>query len=193
MSRDDVEFAVDADEPHPLGFDQVSEVDDDTVVPKDSSEKRPRAKRRDLLDQDPNDIGPAGLPHLAQLVYNALELVSDVGAASLGQHVSSGKPGHKILALVGEPPHLQFRRRWDGCRTDRSRREVITDGLTELRELRYARKPNIDCQTLDGRLAVGRDTRPARIVAHAFGYSLGHVYRLREEARKYDQRNRRAA
>ena len=150
---------------------------------------------RDLLDQDPNDLGPDGLPYLAQLVYNALELVSDVGAASLGQHVSSGKPGHKILALVGEPPHLQFRRRWDGCRTDRSRREVITDGLADLRQLRYARRPSLDLGTQEGRLTVGRDSRPAARLAYVYGVTERTIYNWRAEARRYDERHgyRRAA
>jgi hypothetical protein len=133
------------------------------------------------------------LDGLASAIYTALELVSDVAAASLGQHVSSGKPGHKMLALVGEPPHLHFRRRYDGCHTDESRRAVITDGLNEIKTIRYARKPSVDCQTLEGRLTVGRDTRPAAVVAHAFGYSLAHIYRLREEARRYDQRHGRRA
>lgn len=131
--------------------------------------------------------------HLADRVYLALELVSDVAAASLGQHVSAGKPGHKILTMPTEPPHLRFRRRYDGCHTDTSRRAVIQDGLAELRELRYSRKPSVDCQTLEGRLTVGRDTRPAHVVAHQYGYSLGHVYRLRTEAQKYDQRHGRRA
>jgi hypothetical protein len=133
----------------------------------------------------------------AQALYNQLSLLSDVSAASLGQHVHQGKPGAKILSLSGEPPHLEFARRYNGCHTDRSRQAVVDEWTEALKAIRYSKRPSLDLQTLDGRLTVGRDTRPAPTVKHAYSISLATVYRWRKEAEKYDQRaaglRRRAA
>lgn len=132
--------------------------------------------RRELLDR------------VADRVILTLELMSDVSAASLGQHVAQGKASDRILSLVGEPAHLRLRRRYQGCRTDEQRELVIRDGLTEIKAARYARRATVDCQTLEGRLMVGRDTRPAHIVAYNFGYTVRHIHRMRDEARRYDER-----
>lgn len=136
---------------------------------------------------------PIDLDRVARRVRLALELVSDTSAASLGQHVKSGRPEDKTLHLVEQPPHIWFWRRYTHSHTEQTKRLVITEGLNELRALRYAKHPSVDCQTLDGRLTVGRDTRPAHIVAHAYGYTTRHVHRLRAEARKHDERTGKRA
>lgn len=142
----------------------------------------------DYLDK----LTAPALNHLADNLHAALELVSDVSAASLGQHVHQGKAGSKLLAddehRVARSPAEKFKARYQGCRTDNHRREAIRDAAAELRAIRYSRKPDVDCQTLEGRLTVGRDTRPAHVVAHSYSYSIKHVYNLRKLAIAHDQR-----
>lgn len=125
----------------------------------------------------------------AQALYNQLSLLSDVSASSTDQPVSQGKPGTKTLALVnGEPPHLEFARRYNGCHTDRSRALIIEEWAKKLTHIRYSKNPTLDLNTLDGRLQVARDTRPAKIVAHVYEISPETVYRWRREADKHERR-----
>lgn len=142
----------------------------------------------DYLNTDPAELDRPGLDWLATRILLDLEMLSDVGAASLGQHVKAGKPGHKILSMVAEAPHLMFGRRYIGCHTDESRRAVIRDGIAEIKAARYSRSPTLDLQTLDGQRQVGRDTRPAWIVAYEYGVDQRTVYRWRAAAKKYDEK-----
>jgi hypothetical protein len=87
-----------------------------------------------------------------------------------------------------DPPHEFFKRRYAGCRTDKQRRSVIEDALAELRAIHYARRPKVDRNTLEGRLEIGRDPRPAGVVAYVYGFSERHIHRLRAQARSHDSR-----
>lgn len=129
----------------------------------------------------------------AQRVYTTLEMMSQVKAANLGQHVHQGKPGSTELALDERPPHDTFRRRYDNCRTDSQRQTAVEEAHVQIKDARYSRHPTVDCQTLEGRLIVGRDTRPAEVVAHAYGYSVRHIHNLRAQARQHDARILRRA
>lgn len=125
-------------------------------------------------------------------VLLALEQISVAPAGSIGY----SSPGEDEDGGGGPPwhfaPHVHFRRRYESCTTDAGRREVLEEALEEIRRIRYARRPKIDAGTLEGRLTIGRDTRPARIVATVYGYSIQHVYRLRQQAREHDRRTLRA-
>lgn len=145
-----------------------------------------RQHREDVLTQNPAGLDTHALTFLAQGIYNELSKVSSIAAASLGQHVNAGKPGHKILHAVEEAPHDWFRRRFIGCRTDDSRRAVIRDGQAELKALRYSRRPSIDLGTQEGRLEVGRDTRPPKVKAVVYDVPLSTVYHWEKQAEKKD-------
>jgi len=129
----------------------------------------------------------------AQHLYNQLALLSNVSAASLGEHIHQGKPGSKTLRLAGEPPHLEFARRYNGCHTDRSRQEVIDWGNEQLIQTAYSKRRNIDLDTQEGRLMVGRDPRPVSIKAEVYGYSRQHIWRLEAKAKEHDRRNTKRA
>lgn len=79
-----------------------------------------------------------------------------------------------------------FDRRYRHARTDLQRRIIIREALDELRSIRYGRHAKSD-STLEARLEIGRDTRPASIVAYVYGYSRQHIYRLRAAAREADE------
>lgn len=124
-------------------------------------------------------------------VRTELELVSTVPAAS-GEYTTRGKAGSRLLLGV-DAPHLEFVRAYGRARSDSERAEVIAAGEEEYRSLRFSRRPVVDCQTLEGRLLVGRDPRPVGDVAFVYGYSVRHVHRLRAFARDYESRERRLA
>ena len=63
---------------------------------------------------------------------------------------------------------------------------MIAEALDELRSIRYSRKPTVDRETLEGRLTIGRDPRPAHVVAYVYGFSVRHVHRLRADAKRFD-------
>lgn len=125
----------------------------------------------------------SSLDNIARSTITALELASTVSAPTAGPRVHVGKPEARLPGHI-VAPHLHYSTRYDGCRTDEQRRSVISDALTELREIRYSRRPTVDCQTLEGRLTVGRDPRPVSLLAYIYGYSERHIHRLRAEARK---------
>lgn len=131
------------------------------------------------------------LDKLMRAVLLEISIVSVTPAAGQ-ERTSAGKPGSKLLIGV-DAPHLHLARQYRRATTLKDKRDLITAALECLRELRYSRRPPVDCQTRDGRLTVGRDPRPARIVAYVYGYSLRHIYRLRAEAKEHDRREARKA
>lgn len=76
-------------------------------------------------------------------------------------------------------------RRYRGARDDATRRIVIQDALDELRSVRYSRRGKNDALK-EARLEIGRDKRPASVVAYVYGYHRSHIYRLRAEAARED-------
>lgn len=134
-----------------------------------------------------NRICELGIPRVAAAVLLELNLASDVSAASLGQHVHQGKPQTRQPSFgAGEPAIVTYARRYHGCQTDTDRLAVLTDAIAELTAIRYARHPTIDLQTKDGQREVGRDPRPTRVVAHAYGVSIGTVCNWRKAASAHD-------
>lgn len=133
-------------------------------------------------------------------VLVALEATSHAGSAlgftrpSAPDHLAQRPDPRRAPTGDGDPPHEFFRRRYAGCRTDTQRRRVVEDALAELRAIRYALRPKVNRDTLEGRLEIGRDPRPAGVVAYVYGFSERHIHRLRAQARSHDarthQRNR---
>jgi hypothetical protein len=133
------------------------------------------------------------LDALARATITALELVSTTKASTLEQKIHGGTDHNDAkLPQHIEAPHLYYRNRYEGCRTDEQRRNVIADALAELRHIRYSRRPTVDLQTREGRLTVGLDKRPLSVVAHSYSYSEQHVRRLRREAAAVAARYRAA-
>lgn len=125
------------------------------------------------------------LDFVMQQVLWRIACASTVAAAA-GEPTKSGKPESKAPPPASTPVFgLAYAYRQ--ARTDADRRTAVEKAIQELCSLRYSRKAAVDCQTKEGRLAVGRDRRPTRIVAYAYGYSERHVKRLRAEARSYDE------
>lgn len=91
------------------------------------------------------------------------------------------------------PPHVEFRQRWERCRSDEQRQAVFAEAAERLRGIRFAPAQHVDLDTREGRLTVGRDARDVAVVAQAYGFSVRRVYQLRQEAREFDARARRAA
>ena len=121
---------------------------------------------------------------IMEAVLRELALTSVISAAST-RDGARGKPDSVLFNGV-YAPHLRHLRHYNRCRTDAQRRECIAEALQELREIRYSRKPKVDCSTLEGRMEVGRDPRPASLVAYVYGYTVRHVRRLRAEAKARD-------
>lgn len=128
------------------------------------------------------------LDALMSAVLAQLELASHIAAANS----DSGKVSHGKNGGTQPPPvsasHLHYRERFDQCRSDASRRAVIAEALKELRSIRYAKRGG-HRDTVEGRLTIGRDQRPVRIVAEVFGYSVAHIYKLRAEAKRVDAKS----
>lgn len=116
-----------------------------------------------------------------------LELASTAKAATLEARTSQGKPsGNEPKS--GGAPHRYYR--WlyfTNAKTDEDRRKALEAALQELRHIRFSRRPKVDMETAEGRLQIGRDPRPASVVAHVYGYSIRHVRRLRALARSRDR------
>lgn len=138
--------------------------------------------------------GTIDLDHLMRSVLARIELSSVVSAAAIQSADLEVTIVNGNLVASSAPPyvdatHLFFARRYANCRTDDHRRAVIADAMAELRSIRYSRQPNVDRQTVEGRLKIGRDPRPVGTLAYVYGYSERHIHRLRAEARKHDKAN----
>ena len=132
------------------------------------------------------------LDSLANAVFTQLELASSVKAQSLEPMIRHGKSEGGSVPKVS----ASFRRyRWAyrRAKTHEERRRLVREAEDELREIRYSRRPDIDTGTREGRLLIGRDQRPVRIVAKVYGYSERHVHRLRAEAVRFEGDVRRLA
>lgn len=132
------------------------------------------------------------LDKIMRSVLARIELVSvvpaaQVKAAALEVTIVNGNPVASSPPPYVDATHLFLARRYAGCRTDDHKRAVIRDALAELRALRYSRHVDVDRETQDGRLQIGRDPRPVGTLAYVYGYSERHIHRLRAEARKHDK------
>lgn len=117
-------------------------------------------------------------------VLAELELLSTVAATTPEAKGKGGKPEDRPPTW-GDAPAPRLRRKYDRATDDEARRTVIAEGLEELRQARYSKRTGAaDMGTLEGRLRVGRDPRPAGLLAYIYGYSVRHIHRLRQEARK---------
>lgn len=123
------------------------------------------------------------LDSLMAAILVRLELASHVAAATTdGDKVSHGKNQGNEPPRVS-PAHLHYARCYSHCYTDEAKRKVIGEALTELRSLRYSRRPS-EQDTRERRIMIGMDPRGATTVAHVWGCSRQHVYRLRAEAKR---------
>jgi len=124
----------------------------------------------------------AGLDTLMRTALAKLEMVGLGGT----WHYAAREP-HSGGDLDGAPPgardapHEFFRRRYEGCRTDEQRREVVRAALRELGRIRRSSPPPPRVRPTDE--AIGRDSRPVPVVADEAGISQSRVYQLRREYR----------
>lgn len=123
------------------------------------------------------------LEQLFRAVLAQLELASHTASS----HFDSQKITHGKASATAPPrvdaPYLLFRTRFEGCRTDEQKRNVITDALKELRSVRFSKRA-AHTGTREGRRLIGLDPRPVSVLVDVYGYSREHIYRLRREARK---------
>lgn len=122
---------------------------------------------------------------LAARIYTQLELASTMKAATL-ERTHSSKP-ESSAPQISDAPHLAFKRDYEAALTPDQRSSVIRRGLDTLHAIRYSRR-SVDKSTLEGRMAVARDQRPASIVAKAYGISERTVYYWRAELKRSDRR-----
>lgn len=148
-----------------------------------------------------HDSHATPLDALAQAILLELALCSDVASSGkwMREDAAPGAPSDPdrpppgvVLTVKGSPPSLaaHYLSRYVGCRNDEQRRAVLWDAISELRKIRYAAMPKVDLGTLEGRLALGRDTRPIGILVDRTGYSRQHIWRLRVAAAEFDRRAR---
>ena len=123
---------------------------------------------------------------LMHAVLTKLELASTAKAQTLEARTTQGKRSTSEPRHAGAP-HRYFRWLYRSAKTDEEQREAIRKALAELRHLRYGRRPKVDMETREGRLEIGRDPRPASVVAYVYGYHVRHVRRLRALARAHDR------
>lgn len=118
------------------------------------------------------------------------QIVLTAGDVSSGLKIQSGRtaPGSRLLTASERPPAEQLAREYAYCHNDAERLEAIEGAEAVLRHYTHSSGHTPDSETPDGRLRIGRDTRPIEIVAHAYGYSVKHVYKLRKEAAAEDER-----
>lgn len=123
------------------------------------------------------------LDFLMRAILAELELLSTVAASGNEAKGKGGKPETRP-PTGGDSPVLSLRRKYDQAKDDDERRAVIESALELLREGRYSKRVgSADMGTREGRLRVGRDPRPAGLLAYIYGYSVRHIHRLRKEAR----------
>lgn len=129
---------------------------------------------------------------LFERVAIALEMCSEAPSAmgwTREDAVAVSSPSRDVSIVSGPEARTEYyRRRYAGCNTDNERRMVIGTALDELRDIRYAKRPKVDASTREGRLAIGRDKRPASVVAYVYGYTVRHIHNLRRAAREDDAR-----
>lgn len=121
-------------------------------------------------------------------VLMEMTVLSEASGAKLGDVVHGGEPNN---APKGPRSSMAdyYGRRWRRARGALSRAEVLAEAQDALINAKYAPMRSMLVGTLEWRLAIARDPRPARIVANVYGVSMTHVYYLRKTSRpqgKYD-------
>lgn len=116
-------------------------------------------------------------------VLAELEVLSEAGAAQLGDVVHGGTPNRAPkgpkLSLADE--HRRAYRRANGPTSRRAALQAAEEALTNAR---YAPRRELVSGTLEWRVAIGDDPRPVRVVAQVFGVTEAHVYRMRSFVRR---------
>lgn len=131
-----------------------------------------------------------------------LQVQSDIASPSLERTIKGvdspagpryGASDFQVRITGGEGREARKSRGWRWYKREFMRatepsyqRWLIREALDELASLRISAKPKIDLQTFEGRLEVGRDTRPTSVVAFQYGYSESHVRMLRRMAAAND-------
>lgn len=78
------------------------------------------------------------------------------------------------------PPHEFYRARWEGCRTDAQRAEVLSDALDELLTFKLSPRPSAE-GLLETRIKIVRAIRagePRREVCRRLGVSPQYVLKV---------------
>lgn len=125
------------------------------------------------------------LDFLMRAVLGRLEVISTVAASKPDKKGKGSKPEAQPPPW-GEAPADWLRRKYERCQSDDDRRNVITEALDTLRSLRFSRAAPgaIDLTTKEGKERIAKDPRPVRLIAHAYGYTEGHIYHIKRQAKK---------
>lgn len=132
----------------------------------------------DELDQ----IDPRELEARMRLTLLKLSVISEASGVRLGDVIHGGTPDRSPRG-----PHSSIaeyhRRVWRRAHSHEARCEALRGAQSAYIRARYApRRSNVP-GTLEWRLAIARDPRPAPVVAEVYGVSLRHVYNLRKLSR----------
>lgn len=118
---------------------------------------------------------------------NQLRMISQSPASSLERQSPSAE---KNITVHCEDVVGDLVRRWEGTgrirnqdRAWKIRKELCELALVELRSARYSPRV-IDRQTIEGRLRIALDPRPATVVAGIYDVPLSSVYRWRAQSRE---------
>lgn len=113
-------------------------------------------------------------------VLAEMEVISEAGGIQLGDVIHGGSPDRSPKGPrlgMAEEHRLAYRH----ANGPISREAVLEAAEIALTNARYAPKRDLVANTLEWRIAIARDLRPARVVAQVFGVSRQHVYRMRAQ------------
>jgi hypothetical protein len=94
----------------------------------------------------------------------------------------SGEPDDRLVNLVirsEEPTYLRYARRWDGCKSDRSRQLVLDEAKAELEHWRKRQAPVAESIPLEQMILEDGQGKDVLLVASQFRVDQALVRRLR--------------
>lgn len=121
---------------------------------------------------------PAEVRARMQLALMRLSLISDAATTKLGDRVHGGEANRAPKGPRSSMAEYH-RRQWRRARSHEARCEALREAEKALINARHAPRRSHVKGTLEWRLAIARDPRPAPVVAEVYGVSRQHVYRIR--------------
>jgi hypothetical protein len=129
------------------------------------------------------EMSPAELRSRMQLTLIRMVLISEGKTTKLGDVIHGGDPDRSPRGPRSSMAEYH-RRQWRRARSHEARAEALQAAEKALINARYAPRRSLVSGTLEWRLAIARDPRPAAIVAEVYGVSRGHVYYCRNALAK---------
>lgn len=112
------------------------------------------------------------------VVLRQMAVLSEASGAQLGDTIHGGEKNNAPKGPRGSMAEYHARC-WRRAKGTLARADALSNAEAALINARYAPRRSMVSGTLEWRLAIARDPRPAPVVAEVYGVSRQHVYRLR--------------